>query len=49
MMLKTAIFIVVQIQQVIKIFGKKRFFAFIGYPKLKDILLNAHNWQLRQC
>ena len=21
----------------------------IGYPNLKDILLSAHNWQLRQC
>ena len=25
------------------------FFAFIGYPNLKDILLSAHNWQLTQC
>lgn len=25
------------------------FFAFLGYPNLKDILGNAQNWQLRQC
>ena len=25
------------------------FFAFIGYPNLKDFVLNAQNSQLRQC
>ena len=25
------------------------FFVFILYPHLKDIILNVHNWQLRQC
>ena len=48
MRLKRVIFVLVQIQKVM--FGKSAdFFAFIGYPNLKDILLSAHNWQLRQC
>ena len=25
------------------------FFVFIWCPNLKDIILNVHNWQLRQC
>ena len=42
MMLKMVIFVLAQIQKVI--FCKKAdFFAFIGYPNLKDILLNAQN------
>ena len=48
MRLKRVIFVLVQIQKVM--FCKSAdFFAFIGYPNLKDILLSAHNWQLRQC
>ena len=44
---KTLTFVLVQIRK--GIFQKAlTFFAFIGYPYLKDILLNAHNWQLRQ-
>ena len=42
MTLKMVIFVLVQIQKVI--FCKKAdFLAFIGYPSLKDILLNAQN------
>ena len=45
---KTVIFVIVQIRKVI--FCKKRsLFCVIGYPFWKDYLLNAHNWQLRQC
>ena len=48
MRLKRVIFVLVQIQKVM--FCKSAdFFAFIGYPNLKDILLSAHNWQLTQC
>ena len=40
--LKMVIFVLVQIQKVI--FCKKAdFLAFVGYPNLKDILLNAQN------
>ena len=47
MTLKMVTFVPVQIQMVI--FQKAlTFFAFSGYPNLKDSLLNAHNWQLRQ-
>ena len=46
MMLKTVIFFLVQIEKVI-VCKKADFFVFLGYPSLKDILLNAHNWQLR--
>ena len=42
MMLKTVIFVLVQIEKVI-VCKKADFFAFIGYSNLKDILLNAHN------
>ena len=39
---KTVTFVLVQIRK--GIFQKAlTFFAFIGYPNLKDILLNAHN------
>ena len=41
MMLKTVIFVLVQIEKVI-VCKKADFFVFIGYPSLKD-LLNAHN------
>ena len=42
MTLKMVTFVLVQIQMVI--FQKAlTFFAFIGYPNLKDSLLNAHN------
>ena len=41
--LKTFIFILVQIQTVIFCRKRRLLFAFIGYPNLKDILLNAHN------
>ena len=42
MTLKMVIFVLVQIQKVI--FCKKTdFLAFIGYPNLKDILLNVQN------
>ena len=42
MTLKMVTFVPVQIQMVI--FQKAlTFFAFIGYPNLKDSLLNAHN------
>ena len=40
-MLKTVIFVLVQIEKVI-VCKKADFFVFIGYPSLKD-LLNAHN------
>ena len=47
MTLKMVTFVLVQIQMVT--FQKAMtFFAFIGYPNLKDSLLNARNWQLRQ-
>ena len=42
MMLKTVIFVLVQIEKVI-VCKKAHFFVFIGYPNLKDILLHAHN------
>ena len=42
MTLKMVTFVIVRIQMVI--FQKAlTFFAFIGYPNLKDSLLNAHN------
>ena len=41
MMLKTVIFVLVQIEKVI-VCKKADFFVFIGYPSLKD-LFNAHN------
>ena len=47
MMLKTVIFVLVQIEKVTEK-RKADFFVFIGYPNLKDIRLHAHNWQLRQ-
>ena len=46
MMLKTVIFVLVQIEKVI-VCKKADFLAFIGYSNLKDILFNAHNLQLR--
>ena len=42
MMLKTVIFVLVQIEKVI-VCKKADFFVFIGYSNLKDILLNARN------
>ena len=42
MMLKTVIFVLVQIEKVI-VCKKADFFVFIGYPSVKDMLLNAHN------
>ena len=42
MMLKTVIFVLVQIEKVI-VCKKAHFLVFIGYPSLKDLLLNAHN------
>ena len=40
MMLKTVIFVLVQIEKVI-VCKKAGFFVFIGYPRLKDILLTT--------
>ena len=41
MMLKSFIFVLVQIEKVI-VCKKADFSVFIGYPSLKDLILNAH-------